>query len=166
MTLPFSALVGVIAALIESSVLAELPFAGATANLVLVCATVATIVLGVEDGLVLAFIGGLLTDMVVAERPMGAATLAILLTLGIAFAAARALGPGRRVVAVGIVLILTAVYHVLLMVLLVVAANAPVRIDFTVVLIAAVLNAVLAIPIAALFGALERRFGATERAEW
>jgi len=29
-----------------------------------------------------------------------------------------------------------------------------------------VLNAIVAIPLAALFGAIERRFGETERADW
>ena len=95
MTLPFSALVAVIAAILETSVLAELPLAGATVDLVLVCAAVATLVLGVEDGLTIAFVGGLLVDMVVPDRPMGAATLAMLLALGLAFVVSRAMGPGR-----------------------------------------------------------------------
>ena len=36
-----------------------MPLAGATLDVVLVCAAVATIVLGVEDGLALAFIGAM-----------------------------------------------------------------------------------------------------------
>ena len=166
MTLPFAALAAFVAALLETSVFSELPIAGATADFVLVCAAVATIVLGVEDGLILGFIGGLLIDMVVASRPMGAATLAILLTLGIAFLVSRALGPSRRLVAVGLVLILTAVFHVLFVFVMVLTANAPFTVNLTPILIAAVINAVLAIPVAALFGAIERRFGPTERTEW
>lgn len=166
MTLPFAALAAFVAALLETSVFSELPVAGATVDFVLVCAAVATIVLGVEDGLVLGFIGGLLLDMVVAGRPMGAATLAMLLTLGIAFLVARALGPSRRVVAVGLVLILTAVFHALFVLVMVVTANAAFTFDAAPILIAAVINALLAIPVAALFGAIERRFGPTERADW
>ncbi len=166
MTLPFAALIALIAAILESSVLAELPLAGATADLVLVCATVATLVLGVEDGLVLAFIGGLLIDMLIPSRPLGAATLALLLTLGIAFFVARAVGPGRRLVSIGVVLILTAVFHVLFALIMVPTAEAPFAIDPTVILVAAVLNALLAIPVAALFGSIERRFGQTERVDW
>jgi rod shape-determining protein MreD len=166
LTLPFAALVALFAAVLETSVFAELPLAGATVDLVLVCAAVATIVLGVEDGLVLGFIGGLLLDMVVASRPMGAATLAMLLTLGIAFLVSRALSGTRRLAAVGLVLILTAVYHVLFVVVMVITANSPFRIDVTAILIAAVINAVIAIPVAWLFGAVERRFGATDRADW
>ena len=166
MTLPFAALAALLAAIIETSVLAELPLAGATADLVLVCASVATLVLGVEDGLVLGFVGGLLIDMVIPARPLGAATLAMLLTLGVAFLVARAVGPGRRVVAVGLVLILTAVFHALFAVIMVLAANATLSLDPTVVLVAAVMNALIAIPVAALFTAIERRFGPAERSDW
>jgi rod shape-determining protein MreD len=166
LTLPFAALVGLIAAIIETSVAAELPLAGATVDLVLVCAIVAAIVLGVEDGLVLGFVGGLLIDISVGDRPLGAATLAILLTLGIAFLVARAIGPGRRLIAVGLVLILTGVYHVLFAVIMVAAAEARFAIDPATVFITAVLNAVIAIPIAAVFGAVERRFGSGERVDW
>lgn len=166
MTLPFAALAAFLAAVLETSVFSELPVAGATADFVLVCAVVATIVLGVEDGLVIGFIGGLLVDMVVASRPMGAATLAMLLTLGIAFLVARALGPSRRLVSVGLVLILTAVFHGLFVLIMVVTANAAFSFDPAMVLISAVLNAILAVPVAALFGAIEHRFGPTERADW
>jgi rod shape-determining protein MreD len=166
LTLPFAALAAFLAAVLETSVFSELPVAGATADFVLVCAVVGTIVLGVEDGLVIGFIGGLLVDMVVASRPMGAATLAMLLTLGIAFLVARALGPSRRLVAIGLVLILTAVFHALFAVVMVLTANATFSLEPATVLISAVLNAILAVPVAALFGAIEHRFGPTERADW
>jgi cell shape-determining protein MreD len=166
LTLPFAVIVAVIAAVLESSVLAELPLLGATVNLVLVSAVVATIVLGVADGLVLAFVGALIVDMLTPGRPLGAATLAMLLTLGIAIVVARTVSTGRRLVAIGLVGILTAVFHVLFATIMVVTAETPFAIDFAVVLISAVLNALIAIPLAALFGAIERRFGETERADW
>jgi cell shape-determining protein MreD len=115
---------------------------------------------------VIAFVGGLLLDVSIGDRPLGAATLALLLTMGIAFLAARAIGPGRRLVSIGLVLILTAVYHVLFAVIMVPTAEATFAIDPTVVLIAAVLNALIAIPIAGLFGVIERRFGPVERVDW
>lgn len=166
MTLPFAALSALIAAIIETSVLAELPLAGATVDLVLICAAVATVVLGIEDGLVLAFVGGLLIDMLVPARPLGAATLAMLLTLGVAFLVARTVGPGRRLVSIGLVLILTAIYHVLFALILVATAEAPFALDLTAILVGAVLNALCAIPLAAFFGVIERRFGPAERVDW
>ncbi len=166
LTLPFSVLIAVFAAILETSVLAELPLAGATIDLVLVCAAVATLVLGVENGLTIAFVGGLLVDMVIPDRPMGAATLAMLLALGLAFVVSRAIGQARRLVAVGLVLILTPVFHVLFTGVMVLVANSALSIDISRVLIAALLNAIVAIPIAGLFGAIERRFGPTERVDW
>ena len=75
LTIPFAALSALIAALLETTVLPEIPIAGATADLVLVVAVVATIMFGVEDGIVAAFVGGLLVDMLIPDRPLGAATL-------------------------------------------------------------------------------------------
>lgn len=166
MTLPFAALVAVAAAILETSVLAELSLAGATGDFVLVCSVVATIVLGIEDGLVIGFIGGLLVDVSVADRPLGAATLALLLTLGVAFVVARAVGPSRRAIAIGLVLVSTAIYHVVFAAIMVPTTEAPFAVNPTVILISSVLNAVLAIPIAAIFGMIERRFGPAERVDW
>ncbi len=73
------------------------------------------LVMGIEDGLLIGFVGGLLIDMLVPGRPLGATTLALLLTLGIAFLVVRTvgLGPGRKAMAVGLVIVLTAIFHVL-----------------------------------------------------
>jgi rod shape-determining protein MreD len=76
LTIPFAALLSLVAALLETTVLPELPIAGATADLVLVCAVAATIVLGIGDGLAAAFLGGLMLDLhprPTARRPRGAA---------------------------------------------------------------------------------------------
>jgi rod shape-determining protein MreD len=166
LTLPFAALIAVIAAVIETAILAELPLAGATADLVLVCAAVATLVMGIEDGLLIGFIGGLLIDMLVPGRPLGATTLALLLTLGVAFLVARTVGPGRKLMAVGLVIVLTAIFHVLFAIIMVPTAEVPFEIDLAVILVTAVLNALIAIPIAVLFGAIERRFGPGERVDY
>ena len=168
MTLPFAALAALIAPVIETAILAELPLAGATADLVLVCGAVAMVVMGIEDGLLIGFIGGLLIDMLVPGRPLGATTLALLLTLGIAFLVVRTvgLGPGRKAMAVGLVIVLTAIFHVLFAIIMVPTAEVPFEIDLAVILVTAVLNALIAIPIAVLFGAIERRFGPGERVDY
>lgn len=166
MTIPFAALITLIAALLETAVLPELPIAGATADLVLICAATATVVLGVEDGLVAAFLGGLLTDMLIADRPLGAATVSLLLVLSLAIIVSRLAGPNRRWLAVALTVILTPLYHVLLALTLVATENAPLAFDPAVILVAAFMNGLIAFPIATLFGAVERRFGSTERADW
>jgi rod shape-determining protein MreD len=166
LTIPFAALLALFAALIETTVLAEMPIAGATADLVLLVAIPATLMLGIEDGLASAFLGGLLIDMLVPERPLGAATLALLLVIGVAAAVARIAGPGRRWMAVALTVVLTPVMHVLLSIILVLTEGAPFALDPTVMLVAAFMNGLIAIPVTALFGALEHRFGATERVDW
>src|SRR4051812_8419628 len=50
LTFPSAALLALIGALLETTVLPEVPIAGATADLVLVVAVTATLILGIEDG--------------------------------------------------------------------------------------------------------------------
>ncbi len=166
MTIPFAALAALLAALLETTVLPEIPIVGATADLVLVVAVTATLVLGIEDGLVAAFLGGLLTDMLVPERPLGAATLALLLVVGIAAAVASVAGPSRRWLAVALTVVLTPILHIVLSLVLVLTEGAPLAFDFSATLVAAFMNGLLAFPIATMFGALEQRFGTAERVDW
>jgi rod shape-determining protein MreD len=165
LTIPFAALFTLIAALIEATVLPELPIAGATADLVLVSAVCATIVLGIEDGLTAAFLGGLLIDLLIPDRPLGASTLTLLLVLSLAMIVARIGGPNRRWLAVAMTVVLTPLLHGALAVVLVVTEGVPLA-SLTSVLVAAFINGVLAVAVATLFSALERRFGTPERVDW
>ncbi|MEP7359983.1 MAG: hypothetical protein ABI744_00255 [Chloroflexota bacterium] len=166
MTIPFAALFTLVAALLEATVLPEIQIAGATADLVLVCAVSATIVLGIEDGLVAAFLGGLMIDLLIPDRPLGAATLTLLLVLGIAMVVARIGGPSRRWLAVAITVVLTPLLHGAIAVILVATEGVPFAFSLASVLVAAFMNGLLAIPIATIFGAIERRFGTPERVDW
>lgn len=166
MTVPFAALIALISAIIETTVLPELPIAGATADLVLVCAVVATLMFGVEDGIVAAFLGGLLVDMLVPARPLGAATVSLLLVTGVAIAVARFAGPSRRWAAVVLTILLTGAYQVLLALVLVLTEDAPLVIQPSVVLVGAFMNGIFAFFMAVLFGAIERRFGPADRVAW
>jgi rod shape-determining protein MreD len=166
LTIPFAALMALLAALIETTVLPEIPIAGATADLVLVVSVTATLLLGIEDGLVAAFAGGLLIDMLIPDRPLGAGTLSLLLVVGIAAAVARVAGPSRRWLAVALTVVLTPVLHLALSVILVLTEGAPLAIDPTAMLVAAFMNGVVAFVITALFGAIQQRFGTAERVDW
>ena len=166
MTIPFAALMALLAALIEATVLPEIPIAGATADLVLVVGVTATLLLGIEDGLVAAFAGGILIDMLIPDRPLGAGTLSLLLVVGIAAAVARVAGPSRRWLAVTLTVVLTPVLHLVLSVILVLTEGAPLSLDPAAMLVAAFMNGLLAFVIAALFGAVQQRFGTAERADW
>jgi len=166
LTIPFAALSALIAALLETTVLPEIPIAGATADLVMVVAVVATIMFGVEDGIVAAFVGGLLVDMLIPDRPLGAATVSLLLVTGVAILASRMLGQNKRLASVMLVILLTGVYHVLLAGVLVLTQNAQFDIQPAVVLVAAFMNGIVAFLLATLFGAIEHRFGSVDRVGW
>lgn len=166
MTIPFAALLTIFAALLETTVLPELPIAGATADLVLICATCAAIVLGIEDGLAAAFLGGLMIDLLVPARPLGAATLSLLLVLGLAMIVARVGGPNRRWLAVAMTVVLTPLLHGLMAVILVAAEGVPLAFPFGSVLVAAFMNGLIAIPVATLFAAIGHRFGSLGRVDW
>jgi rod shape-determining protein MreD len=162
LTLPFAALGAIVAALIETTVLPEIGFLG-TANLLLTVTVVAAIVMGVADGLVWAFLGGLLIDMLTPARPIGATTFALVLTVGLTVAAARFFGQSRAATLV-IVFGLTWAYHMLMLATLALTEGvAAGTIDLQLVFGAAVLNMLLALPFLALFTLLERRFGPQDR---
>ena len=170
MTIPFAALFTLVAALLEATVLPELPIAGATADLVLVCAVCATLVLGIEDGLAAAFLGGIMIDLLIPDRPLGAATLTLLLVLSLAMVVARIGGTSRRWLAVAMTVVLTPLLHALMAVVLVategVPLPGPIPAFLTTVLVAAFMNGLIAIPVATLFTAIARRFGTPERVDW
>jgi len=165
LTLPFAALGAIVAALIETSVLPELPVGGTTTNLVFVLAVVATVLIGVEDGLVWAFLGGLMLDLLVPARPLGATTFVFLLVVGVTFVATRIVGQGR-LRAVAAAFLLTWLFIPLLLTVLAVTGGVALRtFDPGPVVVASILNAVVAVPAAVAFAAIARRFG-DERTEW
>ena len=104
--------------------------------------------------------------MLVPARPLGAATVSLLLVTGVAILASRMLGQNKRLASVMLVILLTGVYHLVLAGVLVLTKNAPFDIQPTVVLVAAFMNGVVAFALATLFGAIEHRFGSTDRVGW
>ena len=166
LTLPFAALGALLAALLETSVAPELVIGGAQVDLVLALAVVAAMAMGIEDGLVWALLGGLMLDMLIPGRPIGATTLSLLLVVGVAALAVRLPGP-RRILIPLAVFALTWLFHALLLGVMVLTEGVVLS-GFrpTVVLFAAILNTVVAVPAVLLLAAIERRFGATERADW
>jgi rod shape-determining protein MreD len=166
LTLPFAALGALVAALIEATVLAELPILGAQADLVLALAIVATMVLSAEDGFVWAFVGGLMLDMLIPARPIGATTLSLLLVVGMAALMSHAIGRGHRLAAVLAVFGLTWVFQAVLIGVLVLIEGLALSVfEPRLVFISAMLNLIVAIPAALLMGAIARRLAAA-RADW
>ena len=126
------------------------------------------VVTGSSPGLVWAFLGGLLVDMLTPARPVGSTTFVLLVVVGLAAASTRFVGQTRPG-AFLLVFLLTWVYHLLMLATLALTEGVTAgSLDLQHVLGAAVLNTILAIPCVALFVVIERRFGNQdrERAAW
>jgi len=166
MSLPVAAVGALLAALLETSVLPELTLFGIKPDLVFALTVVVAMVIAFEDALAWAVVGGVLLDAMSA-LPIGATTLALLVVTGMATLAGRMTG-APRLITVGVVVFLLAwVYQVLLMAILAVAAGIGlVEIDAQRLFFIAVLDLLVAAVAVAVFGALLRRFGPEERADW
>jgi rod shape-determining protein MreD len=80
---------------------------------VLVFGVILTIAVGLESGLVWAFVGGLALD-VLAQRPLGSTSFALLLCVGGAFVLGRSFARLRPIVPIGAVFILSIGYTMIL----------------------------------------------------
>jgi rod shape-determining protein MreD len=151
----------IIAAILETSVLPELQVAGVTPDLVLVLTLVSAMLLGVEEGLIWAVVGGFMLDMLApGERAAGSTPLTLLIVTGAALLVARASGPPRILVVGGVAVVLTFAYEVLLLFVLALTAGVGLgAIPFGTIAPLAVLDGVLACGVAWAVRALSLRFG-------
>lgn len=94
MSLAVAAVGAIVAGLLELTIIPYLQIGGVQPDLVLVLAVAWTLVAGLEGGLVWAFVGGLMLD-VLAARPLGSTPFVLLVCVGLAAAGARFLEPAR-----------------------------------------------------------------------
>jgi rod shape-determining protein MreD len=144
MTLLLSAVGAVVTALLELTVGPYLRIGDAQPHLVLVFGVVITIAVGLESGLVWAFVGGLALD-VLADRPLGSTSFALLLCVGGASVLARSFARLRPIVPIAAVLVLSIAYSMILFVTFgALGAPIPIADPLAAVLPSAVYDAVLA----------------------
>ena len=166
MTLLLVAVGAVATALLELTVGPYLRIGDAQPHLVLVLGVVVTIALGLEAGLVWAFVGGLALD-VLAQRPLGSTAFALLLCVAAASILARSFARLRPIVPIGAVFILSLGYSMILFVTFgALGAPLPVRTHVATVLPGAIYDAVLAILIGPLVIAVHDRRVEQERVDW
>jgi rod shape-determining protein MreD len=115
MSLTLAAVGAVVAALVELTVVPYLGIGGAEPYLVLVCAVVWTVVAGIEGGLIWAFIGGLMIDLL-APRPLGSTAFTLLICVGVAAVLGRALNRVRYLAPVIAVFVCATAYSLLFLV--------------------------------------------------
>jgi rod shape-determining protein MreD len=113
MTLLLAAVGAVVTALIELTVVPYLRIGSAQLHPVLVLAVIITIAVGLEAGIVWAFVGGLALD-VLALRPLGSTAFALLLCVGGAAIIAHSLARLRPIVPIGAVFVLSLGYSMIL----------------------------------------------------
>ena len=115
MTLLFAAFGGIVAALLESTVIPYLRIGDAQPHLLFVLAIIVTVVGGFDRGLVFAFVGGLFLD-VFTQRPLGISAFALLLSVGGVALLSRVMSRARPLVPIVATAVLSLVYSMSLLV--------------------------------------------------
>ena len=166
MSIPLAAVGAVVVALLEVRVFPEMTIAGVKPDLIFIFSVTATMMIGIEVGLTWAFVGGLMLDLLTPGRQLGVTSLVLLLLAGAIILTARLLPQGRVLVATGAVFVLAWGFQVLEAAILGATTGLDPMIDWTPILATALIDAAVALPIAALMRFAWLRFGATERMEW
>jgi rod shape-determining protein MreD len=96
LSLTFAAVGAIIAAVLESTLVRHVELGSAYLQLVLILAVLWTTIADVDGGLVVAFVGGVTLDALVA-RPIGSTAFVTLLAVGLAYLMARPLARFRLI---------------------------------------------------------------------
>ncbi len=166
MTLLLAAVGATVTALLELTVGRYLRVGAGEPHLVLVFGIIATVAIGLEAGLVWAFVGGLVLDVLV-QRPLGSTAFALLLCVGATAALGHLFSRLRPIVPILSTALVSLAYSMILFI----AFNAlrtPIPVADPVALL--VPGAVYDVVLAALFGPLiisiHDRRAETDRVDW
>jgi rod shape-determining protein MreD len=166
MTLLLAAVGATGAALFELTVGPYLRIAGVQPHLVFVLGVVLTIAVGLEAGLVWAFVGGLALDVLTA-RPLGSSSFALLLCVGAASLFGRLFARVRPLAPVIAVPVLSLLYSMVLFVALgALGFKVPASDPIETVLPSVLYDTVLAILIGPLAVSIHDRHALQDRVDW
>lgn len=166
MTLLLAAVGAVVTALLELTVGPHIRIGDAQPHPVLVLGVIVTIAVGLESGLVWAFVGGLALD-VLAQRPLGSTAFALLLCVGGAWLLGRSLARLRPIVPIAAVFALSLGYSMILFVTFgALGVPLPVSDPLPGMLPGAAYDAVLAALVGPLTIAIHDRRVEQERVDW
>ena len=166
MTLLLAAVGATVTALLEMTVGPFLRVGNAEPHLVLVAGIVVTLALNLEAGLVWAFVGGLVLD-VLAQRPLGSSAFALLLCLGATALLGHSLVRLRQILPIPAAFLLGAIYSMILFVSFnALTAPIPVADPWARVIPSAVFDAVLAALLGPLAISVHDRRADVERVDW
>jgi rod shape-determining protein MreD len=166
MSLFVAAIGATVTAIVELTVGPYLQVGTAHPHLVFVIAIIWTVAVGLESGLVWAFIGGVVLD-VLAQRPLGVSSFALIVTVGIAASITRPFIRIRPLVVVPAVALLSLVYSMTLFVLLGALGSSVTSNNPVAALVPGVIyDTVLAVIVGPLAVAIHDRRAFDERADW
>ncbi len=166
MTLLLAAVGATVTALLELTVGPYLRIGAAQPHLVLVVGIVVTVAMGLEAGLVWAFVGGLVLD-VLADRPLGSTSFALLLCVGATAVLGQFLARLRPIVPILATLLLSLLYSMILYLAFnVLRTPIPVVDPVSILLPGVVYDTVLAALIGPLAISIHDRRTETERVDW
>src|SRR5438874_12252086 len=106
MLMSLAAIGAIAVATLQTTVAPYLRVGGVQPDLILVAAVLWTVVVGIDTGLVWAFLGGITIDLL-APRPLGSTAFALLLAVGAAALLSRATTRGRYFAPIVIVFVLS-----------------------------------------------------------
>lgn len=166
MSLTFAAIGAIIAAVLESTLVRHVELGSAHLQTVLILAVLWTTIADVDGGLVVAFVGGLTLDALVA-RPLGSTAFVTLLAVGLAYLMARPLARFRLVMPALAVCAGSIVSSVSLLVLYG-ALREPVALDDPVAYVVpvAIADTVVAAVLTPFAVAIRDRAAGPERVDW
>jgi len=166
MTLLLAAVGATLMALLERTVGPYLQVGMAQPHLVLVVGIVVTVAVGLEAGLVWAFVGGLVLDVIV-DRPLGSTSFALLLCVGATAVLARLLARFRPIVPIIATFVLSLFYTMTLFAAYS-ALRSPIHVadPFGPVLPSIVYDTILAALIGPLAISIHDRRAEVERMDW
>jgi rod shape-determining protein MreD len=166
MSLFVAAIGATVTAIFELTVGPYLRVGNAQPHPVLILAIIWTVAVGLEGGLVWAFVGGIALD-VLAQRPLGVTPFALIICVGIAAAITRPFIRIRPLVVAPVVALLSLVYSMTLFVLLGALGSSVASTDPVGVLAPGVVyDAVLGVIVGPLAVAIHDRYTAEARADW
>jgi rod shape-determining protein MreD len=165
MSLLFAAIGATVAALFEASLAPHLTVGNANLHPVLVLAVIWTIAAGFERGVVVAFVGGLVLD-VLFDRPLGASAFALLVAVGGATLILHSLSRVRTLAPIVAVPILSLVCSMLIYVLASASNGAAVADPLGVFIPGALYDGVLGLVLGPLVVSIHDRRTQVERVDW
>jgi rod shape-determining protein MreD len=166
MILTLTAVGAVVTALLEQTLWPYLVISGAHPHLVLILVVIVAIVLGLDAGLVAAFVGGLSIDLISA-RPLGSSAFALLLCAGLAVVIGRSLVQVRYVAPAIAVFLLSFVYSMVVAILFSALAG-PISLDSPLqqLMPGVIYDTVIALVVGPLAVAFQVRHLEQERVDW